>query len=383
MKKENNIKCPHCDKVIDISEAYVHQIENTMRSDMQKEYNDKLLKYKQNFEKDAMDSAKIVIEKDYNHQLSLQKKEIEGLVETLKERTQDASEYEKLKRKVELMDSENDLKTQRLLSAKENDLTKILNDKYELREKELQKKLDDQEKSAHEQLRKLQQGSVQLQGEVQELAIESWLKDQFPSDNIIEIKKGQKGADCLQEVYNKSGNICGSIYYESKRAQKFGANWIEKFKDDMRERKADVGILVTSVYPKGIDKCTANGNLYICSFSEFKLISDLIREQLLKVYTARGYQQNRQENQSMIYKYLTSSDFQMAFQTIVEQCVLQQRQLEKEKIALVKMQAVREKSIYTQLHNLAEVYGSFSGLAGPGEVKRIEQLNLPDQEEEV
>ena len=42
--------------------------------------------------------------------------------------------------------------------------------------------------------KRVSQGSVQLQGEALEVYIEDWLKDEFLEDNIIEIKKGMKGA---------------------------------------------------------------------------------------------------------------------------------------------------------------------------------------------
>jgi len=53
--------------------------------------------------------------------------------------------------------------------------------------------LDDQKKLTEEMKRKQEQGSMQLQGEVQELAIEEWLAFQFPLDSIEEVKKGARG----------------------------------------------------------------------------------------------------------------------------------------------------------------------------------------------
>ena len=102
--------------------------------------------------------------------------------------------------------------------------------------------------------RKQEQGSMQLQGEVQELAIEEFLQRNFISDKILEIKKGARGADCIQLVYNVSGMSCGTIYYESKRTKDFQPAWFEKFKDDVRDQKADIGVIVTQAMPKDMDR---------------------------------------------------------------------------------------------------------------------------------
>ena len=91
---------------------------------------------------------------------------------------------------------------------------------------------------------------MQLQGEVQELAIEEWLKEKYPFDTIDEVKKGARGADCMQIVHTRESQNCGKIYYESKRTKDFQKSWIEKFKADMREKGADIGVLVTDVMPR-------------------------------------------------------------------------------------------------------------------------------------
>ena len=101
---------------------------------------------------------------------------------------------------------------------------------------------------------KAEQGSTQLQGEVQELAIEKWLVENFPLDTIQEIKKGALGADCLQFINTRSKSNCGTIYYESKRTKSFKNEWIHKFKHDIQVKNADIGVLVTKSMPKDMDR---------------------------------------------------------------------------------------------------------------------------------
>ena len=143
-------------------------------------------------------------------------------------------------------------------------------EKNELRFKELQKQLEDQKKLTEEMKRKQEQGSMQLQGEVQELAIEEWLAWPFPLDTIEEIKKGERGGDCIQVVNTRTLQNCGSVYYESKRTKNFQPSWIEKFKADMREKGADIGVLVTDVLPADMDRLGQRDGVWICTFEEFK-----------------------------------------------------------------------------------------------------------------
>ena len=118
---------------------------------------------------------------------------------------------------------------------------------------------------------------MQLQGEVQELAIEEWLQQQYPLDTIDEIKKGARGGDCIQIVNTRTTKNCGKIYYESKRTKKFEATWIDKFKADMRIKGADIGVIVTESMPTEMDRMGLKDGVYICTFQEFKSLSCILR----------------------------------------------------------------------------------------------------------
>ncbi|MBK7669414.1 MAG: DUF2130 domain-containing protein [Sphingobacteriaceae bacterium] len=150
-----------------------------------------------------------------------------------------------------------------------------------LKQKELEKQLEDQKKLVDEMKRKAEQGLTQRQGEMLELEIESWLRAQFPLDTIEEIKKGARGADCLQIVNTREKHNCGTIYYESKRTKDFQQGWIEKFKADMREKGATIGILVTEAFPKDMERMGQREGVWICSFEEFKGLCFVLRETVI------------------------------------------------------------------------------------------------------
>ncbi len=172
-------------------------------------------------------------------------------------------ELEFIKKEQELLNrqQEQELEMQRLLSEERNRLTeqirkqeeernKLKEQESQMRMRELEKKLEDQSKLVEEMKRKAEQGSMQLQGEVQELALEELLRNTFPFDVVSEVGKGVRGADCIQTVRNNYGQECGKIIYESKRTKDFSPEWIEKLRADMRSQGADVAVIVTQAMPK-------------------------------------------------------------------------------------------------------------------------------------
>jgi hypothetical protein len=236
-------------------------------------------------------------------------------------------------------------------------------EKNELQVVELRKQLDDQRQLTEEMKRRQEQGSMQLQGEAQELAIEAFLKQTFPYDEISDVGKGDMGADSLHTVYHR-GQPCGSIYYESKRTKTFQEAWIPKFKKDMMARNVDIGVLVTAIYPKGMERMGIKEGVYICSYSEFKSLCLILRQLVIQVYEANMAQENRGEKTAMLYSYLTSNEFKLQFEGIVSAFVTMKNDLEAEKRAIQTQWKKREKQLDNVLLSTTAMYGSIKGIAG-------------------
>jgi hypothetical protein len=257
-------------------------------------------------------------------------------------------------------------------------------DKNELKMKELLKQLEDQKKLTEEMKRKQEQGSMQMQGEVQELAIEEWLAAQFPLDGIEEIKKGARGGDCIQTVNTRSAQNCGTIYYESKRTKDFQVGWIEKFKADIRERSADIGVLVTDAMPSDMDRMGMRDGIWICSFEEFKALCSVLRESIVKLSSAIVSQENKGDKMSLLYDFLTSSTFRMQVEAIVEGFSQMKADLDSEKRSMARIWKQREKQIDKVVTNTIDMYASVKGIAGNA-VQTVKALELDaglDDEEE-
>jgi hypothetical protein len=235
---------------------------------------------------------------------------------------------------------------------------------YQLRLKEMEKQLDDQKKLAEEMRRKAEQGSMQLQGEVQELALEELLRASFPFDEINGVGKGVKGADCIQTVRNNFGQECGRIIYESKRTRDFSHDWIEKLKADMRSQGAMIAVIVTQAMPRDMDRFGEKSGVWICSFAEVKALSYVLRDGILKLFNAAKSQENRGDKMHLLYDYLTSSEFGEQWKAIREGFLSMKQSIQRERDAMEKLWKAREKQLEKVLLNAAHIRGSIEGIAG-------------------
>jgi hypothetical protein len=199
---------------------------------------------------------------------------------------------------------------------------------------------------------------------VQELLLEELLRDHFPYDNIGEVGKGVEGADCIQTVRNHIGNDCGKIIFESKRTKTFNNAWIEKLKSDMRNKQADVAILVTQAYPKELTCFGEKDGVWICSFSEAIALTTALRHTIIRIAETKKAEENKGEKMQMLYSYLTGIEFRQQIETIVEGFLSMKNSITKERVQMEKLWKEREKQLERVLLSTSGLYGSIKGIAG-------------------
>ena len=233
-----------------------------------------------------------------------------------------------------------------------------------LKFKEIEKQLEDQKKLVDEMKRKAEQGSTQRQGEVQEIALEEILRNNFPFDIVTEVGKGARGADCVQMVRNNFGQECGKIIYESKRTENFGGDWIEKFKKDMRSTGADIAVLVTKTMPKEMECFGLKDGIWVCTFSEVKALANVLRDGIIRIFNSAKSQENKGDKMHLLYDYLTSNEFSEQWKAIREGFFAMKIGIQKERDAMERMWKAREKQLEKVLLNSAHVKGSIEGIAG-------------------
>ncbi len=416
MKNQSQINCPNCGISIDVQDILSHQLEDEIKHKYQKQIAeekkrfegqfDDLSKAKEEFEKKKKHENELFqerlekqlkedkreielklkrkIEEEQSEQFKALQTELNEKSEKVKELNKSKAEIEKLKREKgelkEAAEAEAQKKLNQVLLAEKEKIKKSEEDKNELRFKELQKQLEDQKKLTEEMKRKQEQGSMQLQGEVQELAIEEWLASQFPLDTIDEIKKGARGGDCIQTVNTRSVQNCGTIYYESKRTKDFQPSWIEKFKADIRDKGANIGVLVTEVMPADLDRMGLKDGIWICNYEEFKGLCTVLRESIVQLSSAISTQENKGDKMSMLYDFLTSNTFRMQIEAIVEGFTQMKTDLESEKRSMQRIWKQRDKQIDKVVTNTVDMYGSIKGIAGNA-VQSVRALELsPDDD---
>jgi len=383
----NKITCPNCGTEIDVNEILYHQLENKFKNEYQQKIStlDKEIEEKT---KQKLKEEKVKLQKEIQNEQSemieMLKSELEKKSSQVIELNKSKAEIEKLKLEKEELKSKIEAEAQILISQKlqeeKQKLKTQIQTEAELKLKEKEEQLSQLQIQLKIAQQKATQGSMQLQGEVQELAIEEYLADKFPFDTIEEIKKGVRGADCIQIVNTREAQNCGKIYYESKRTKEFQKSWIEKFKADMREKGVDIGIIVTSAYPKELNRMGIIDGVWICNFDEFKGLSIALRESIIKLHFAKKQNENKTDKMSLLYNYLTSNEFKMQIEAIVEGFSTMKEDIDKEKRAMMKIWKQREKQIEKVLENTINMYSSIKGIAGNA-IGNVDILELPYSQE--
>jgi len=338
-------------------------LETSLRKTIVADFENKVQLLEQN-NKDNEEKLKLARQKELEFlqkEQSLKNKEAELEIYIQKKLQEERSKLSDELRKLE----------EQKTAARDND--------YQLRLRELEKQLDDQKKLAEEMRRKAEQGSMQLQGEVQELALEAMLQAAFPFDLITEVGKGVKGADCIQTVRNNFGQECGKIIYESKRTNNFAADWIEKLKADMRSTGADIAVIVTQAMPKDMDGFGEKNGVWICRFTEARAMIALLRDSVIKVYSASKSQQNRGDKMHLLYDYLTGNEFAEQWKAVREGFMSMKLSIQRERDAMEKLWKAREKQLEKVLLNAAHIRGSIDGIAGQDSI----DLALTDEEDNL
>jgi hypothetical protein len=261
-----------------------------------------------------------------------------------------------------LLDERNKLAEQ--IKKEEEEKNKLRDTEFDMKLKERDKQLDDQRKLIEEMKRKSEQGSMQLQGEVQELALEHMLRYSFPFDLVIEVGKGVRGADCIQTVRNNFGQECGKIIFESKRTKDFSEDWVEKLKADMRVLGADVAVIVTQAMPKDMTGFGERNGVWICTFGEARSLVHVLRDAVIKVYNAAKSQEGKGDKMTLLYNYLISAEFSEQWSAIREGFMGMKISIQKERDAMEKLWKAREKQLEKVLLNAAHIKGSIEGISG-------------------
>ena len=376
------VTCPKCQNNFEPTDAIREEVEKELRgkmTDWQKKKEEEtsalLAEQKTKIQNELTEQLKKNIAGEYEHKLKLMQDNEANMSKQVNEFRQKELAFLKQVQAIQAKEAELELELQRKLNTERESLKaqiqkeeaerlSIKDQEHVLKVKELEKQLEDQRKLAEEMRRKAEQGSMQMQGEVQELLLEELLKTSFPFDQISEVGKGVRGADCIQLVRNSLGQEAGKIIYESKRTKDFNQEWIDKLKADMRSQGADIAVIVTQTFPKELDRFGEKDGVYICSFQEVKSVALLLRNAILKIHDTKKSQVNKGDKMSFLYDYLTSNEFSEQWKAVGEGFRQMRSSIQKERDAMEKLWKAREKQLEKVLLNAMHIKGSIEGIAG-------------------
>ncbi|HUQ65026.1 MAG TPA: DUF2130 domain-containing protein [Flavitalea sp.] len=423
-----DIKCPKCSFAFPMEAAVAEEYKKDLHNKMvayKKQKDDEVKKHREEIEikeksmqdlllKTEQEHARKLMEEKNHLRQSLEqdlRKSITGDFENKIHLLQQASiqsdeklrearkkELEYLKKEQELLTKEQELQIsiqKQLLQERisltdqirkeESERINMKETELQLKLRELEKQLEDQKKLADEMRRKAEQGSMQLQGEAQELLLEEILRENFPTDLVVEVGKGVEGADCMMIIRSHGGIEYGKIIFESKRAKGWSNNWVEKLKTDMRNKQADLAILVTQVYPRNMGCFGEKDGIWICSFKEVSGLTTVLRNAIIRIAETRKTEENKGEKMQMLYNFLTGLEFRQQMEAIVEGFTELEQSIMKERVQMEKIWKERKKQLDKVLLSTAGMYGSIKGIAGASvkSIPLLEGENGVEEEQSV
>ena len=404
MPNTTNIHCPKCGHEFNVEDVLAQQIEEKYREELgakiadlelQFQTKEKALASREQELKQKQTDIDTEVEKRLKAETGRKEKEIkeriaaeyESRIASLSEESEKATrkirelksaqlENEKLKRQLDDQKQDLAIQFEKEFSEKLKETSEAIQkreaEKIGLKLRDREEVIKQLKEQVNEMQRKAEQGSMQMQGEVQELELEDMLREVFPFDVIEEVGKGIKGADVIQTVRNRIGADCGKIIFESKRTKAFGNDWISKLKADAVAVKADVCVIVTETLPQDLERIGQIDNVWICSFSHAKGLVLVLRDSLIRIHEAFGSQANKGEKMQMLYDYLTSNEFKLQVGAIIDGFTGLQDSYIKEKRSMERIWKEREKQLEKVLLNTNHFIGSIKGIAGSS----IENLRL-------
>jgi hypothetical protein len=388
------IKCPECGAEFELSQAIARDMETAFAKKYQaemkafeekarREMTEQMETARKRFSEDARKKAEAALKGEMD--------ELKGELDSKNKRLEESQKQEmslrKKQRELEEREKAIELETARKVDAERNkireDTLRNSEEQHRLKDAEKDKQLSEMRRQIDELKRKAEIASQQTQGEVLELELEEMLKAEFQFDDIEPVGKGQKGGDIIQTVKTQSGRECGKILWETKRTKTWSDTWIQKLKDDQRDTKADLAVLVSESLPKGMSQFRLIDGVWVAAISSSLSLALALRVVLTQVARERQLETGKKEKMELVYNYLTGVEFRNRVEAIVESFMAMKQGLDKERTAMNKIWDKREKQIQRVLLNIGGMQGDIEGLSGMS-LPRIDALELPegDVEEE-
>ena len=400
---EPTVFCPQCNTEIKLTESLAAPLLESVRRDYEHRLSQKdadiskrekllheraetLEKAKQALDQQVeqklqLERARIGAEEAKKAKLALgndieqKAKEINTLQDVLKQRDIKLAEAQKaqaelIRKERELDDAKRELdltiekKVQADLATEREKAKKEAEEELKLKVMEKDQTITAMQKQIEDLKRRAEQGSQQLQGEVQEMELESLLAAKFPRDTIQPVPKGEFGGDVLQRVVGPLNQVCGTILWECKRTKNWSDSWLPKLREDQRAAKAEIAVIISQVLPKDVEMFDLVEGVWIAHPKVTLPVAMSLRQTLIEVAGTRQASEGQQTKMEMVYQYLTGPRFRQRIQAIVEAFSSMREDLDREKKVITRQWAKREEQIDRVMQATVGMYGDLQGIAG-------------------
>jgi len=377
---ERPIKCPSCGEPISLDATLGTQLAEEAEAKVAKQFEAQARADREQIEQQAIERAAAAT--------SLELTDLRSQLAERNKKVADSEERElvllKKTRELEEREKNIELNTERRLAeekrAVEEETAKRVAGQYELKLSEKERQINDARKQADEFKRKMEQGSQQTQGETVELVLEARLRTLFLYDEILPVPKGVNGADVMQKVRDGRGRECGVILWEAKQTKAWSQGWVQKLKEDQRQVKAEMAILVSKMLPPEIKSFGDIEGIYVTNFECIFPVANVLRAQLIQVAATKRSSVGKSEKMEVVWHYLHGTAFKQRVEAILEAFSAMSATLNKEKKAMTRIWAEREMQIKQVVDNTIGMHGDLQGLAG-GSMPTSQSLELPLLEE--
>lgn len=416
---DQSINCPKCGTDIPLTEALSQQISEQLRGEFEREeekrqrvFSEQQKRFEEEKKKLEEKSASVdaLVAQEIAQKLSVEKESLwkkaqsqaqektsvemadlkaqnEERAKELEEARKNEIELRRKTREIEEKEKNLELKMERKMDEEKEKLGQVIRraaeEEFRMKMLEKDKQLEQAQRQADDLKRKLDQGSMQIQGDVQENDLRDALRTTFLSDVIEDVATGIRGADIVQTVQTQFGQQCGVILWESKNTKAWVGDWIKKLKSDQGLAKADVCILVSKTLPEGIASFGLMDGVWVCDYASALPLAEALRVTLQEVHMVKQASVGKGEKMEALYEYLTGNQFKNRIENIVMAFTSMKSDLDTEKRAFQKMWSKREKEIERVTLNTVGMYGDLQGIAGVNALPRVESLELPGGEEEI
>ncbi len=380
----NSVKCKHCGKVFELSDALTHEMTERIRLEQLEKFEKDLEKVKLEAEEKALKKAK--------EGLKLELKNTQMVAEEEAKRNEELQEQllelRKEQRSLKQKDKDREIEMEKKLEEEEEKIRlkaeKDAEDKQHLILLAKDKQLQDAQKELEDAKRKLQQGSQQTQGEVFELEFEQLLQKEFPHDKIMPVGKGIRGGDIIHEVWDANGRYNGKILWELKNTKIWTEGWIDKLKNNKRMIKAEEAVLISEVIPTDMKIAGFRNGIWVTKQNFVIGLASALRASLIQLFYAKEASKGKDKKVEILYSYLSGVEFKHRMEAIIEAFSNMQIDVEKEKRYFSSKWARDEKNIRQVIDNTFGMHGDLKGIIGNNmtEIKGLESIDEPDSTQE-